>query len=62
MNYAFSPLLWQSLCWHWQVSWDMPFASAQAVLQCLVPSAGTQLQAGCAHFADDFMGPPLVDS
>jgi hypothetical protein len=31
----------------------MPFASAQAVLQCLVPSAGTQLQSGGAHFVDD---------
>jgi hypothetical protein len=26
------------------------FASAHAVLQCLLPSAGAQLQAGCAHF------------
>jgi hypothetical protein len=40
----------------------MPFASAQAVLQCLVPSAGTQLQSGWAHFVDDFMQAPLVES
>jgi hypothetical protein len=40
----------------------MPFGLAQAVLQCSVPSAGTQLQAGCAHFVDDFTRPPLVDS
>jgi|ERR1700691_1869891 hypothetical protein len=36
----------------------MPFASAQAVLQCLLPLPGTQLQAECAHLVDDFMGPP----
>ena len=40
----------------------MPFASAQAALQCFVPSAGTQLQEGCAHLVVDFMCSPLVES
>ena len=44
------PLLWQPECWHWQVSFVPALASAHAVLQCLLPSAGAQLQAGCAHF------------
>jgi hypothetical protein len=35
---------------HWQVSFVPTPASAHAVLQCLLPSAGAQLQAGCAHF------------
>jgi hypothetical protein len=33
----------------------MPFASAQAVLQCFFPAVGVQLQAGWAHLVVDFM-------
>lgn len=37
-------------------------ASAQVVLQCFFPFAGTQLQAGCAHLDDEFMGTPFCSN
>ena len=40
------------------MSFVAAFASAQAVLQCLLPSADAQLQAGCAHFVVGVMMSP----
>ena len=60
-DYCFSPWAWHSGCWHWQVSSNMPFASAQCVLQCFFPSGATQLQAGCAHLCVVVIKAPRVE-
>jgi len=39
----------------------MPSASAQLSLQCFFPSAGIQLQAGCAHLDVEFITAPFVE-
>jgi hypothetical protein len=53
-GFSFSP--WQAECWHWHVSSVTRLASAQVSLQYFFPLAGTQLQAGWAHFDVAVMG------
>src|SRR5277367_2807329 len=62
LDYDFSPLPWQTGCWHWHVSSNMPFASAQVSLQYFFPSRDTQLQAGCSHLDVGFMEAPFVET
>jgi len=61
IDYDFRASPWHLGCWHWHVSSTRPFASAQVALQYSFPSAGTQLQAGCAHLDAAFIGTPFVE-
>jgi hypothetical protein len=58
-DYVFNCAPWHAVCRHWQVNSNRPLASAQVALQYFFPSAGTQLQAGCAHLDAAFMKAPL---
>ena len=61
IHYGFSFWPWHPGCWHWHVISKVPFASAQLSLQYSFPSAGIQLQAGCAHLDVVFMGAPFAE-
>jgi hypothetical protein len=57
-GFSFSPR--HAGCWHWHVSSVTRLASAQVSLQYFFPFAGTQLQAGRAHFDAALMSSPFV--
>jgi len=61
VNYAFTALLWHSGWTHWHVGLVTFFGSAHASLQCFFSGAGTQWQAGWAHFDDVFTESPFEE-